>query len=83
MGYFVKAETWKKLVLTGLRQALSYNVVMTIAAIVRGSPKDVLVEHQTALVEAVLNPDVSHTVEDNMHQQVILFIISLLFFVFR
>lgn len=78
VGYFVKAETWKKLVLTGLRQALSYNVVMTIAAIVRGSPKDVLVEHQTDLVNAILNPDVSHTVEDQMHQQIINFCQSLM-----
>ncbi|GFO25560.1 dynein assembly factor 5, axonemal-like [Plakobranchus ocellatus] len=78
VGYFVKAETWKKLVLTGLRQSTSYNNVMTIAAIVRGSPKDVLVEHQSELVAAVLNPDVSHTVENKMHEQIINFCRSLM-----
>ncbi|RUS89825.1 hypothetical protein EGW08_002437 [Elysia chlorotica] len=78
VGYFVKAETWKKLALTGLRQALSFNVVMTIAAIVRGSPKDVLIEHQTDLVEAVLNSDVCHTVDEKMHQQIINFCRSLM-----
>lgn len=71
VGYFVQPEIWKKLVLTGLRQSLSYGVVMTAAAIVRGSERAALLDHQADLVNAILNPDVSQTIEMRMHVQVV------------
>ncbi|CAL1545836.1 unnamed protein product [Lymnaea stagnalis] len=78
VGYFVKPDIWMKLVLTGLRQSLSHGVVMTMAAIVRGSSHNSFLPYQEDIVNALLNPDVYQTVEAKMHTQILNFCQSML-----
>ncbi|XP_005100812.1 dynein assembly factor 5, axonemal [Aplysia californica] len=73
VGYFVKPEIWKKVLLVSLRQSLSSGVVMTLASIVKGCTHDLLLPHQQDLVESILNPDICHTVEAKMHVQILKF----------
>ncbi|KAK0056558.1 dynein assembly factor 5 axonemal [Biomphalaria pfeifferi] len=77
VGYFVHPDIWKKMVLTGLRLSSSYGVVMTIAAIVRGSPHDLLHPHQGDIINALLSPDVYQTVDTKLHAQFVYFCRSL------
>lgn len=71
VGYFVKVEVWKKVMLVALRMSLSAGVVMTLGAVVRGSTYEELQPHMPELMEAVLNPDLSQTVDVNMHVQIL------------
>ncbi|XP_076458968.1 dynein axonemal assembly factor 5-like [Babylonia areolata] len=71
IGYFVKPEVWVKLTLTSLRASQSHCTVLVMAAIIRGSQTSLLMPHVSDICEVLTSPDICHTVQSQMHIQLL------------
>lgn len=71
LGYFVEPEIWCKLVLTGLRLSQSAGNLLVIAAVIRGSDKSKLMPYVMDISQALISPDICHTVQTPMHVQLL------------
>ena len=60
VGFFVNPEVYCRLVLPALLSASSPGVLMTFAAIIRGTPKETLQPYLEEICNTLANPDVCH-----------------------
>ncbi|KAL5019260.1 hypothetical protein ScPMuIL_004982 [Solemya velum] len=71
IGYFVEPAVWCKMILPNVRSSQSLGPLMVLACVIRGSERKSLKSYLTQITETILFPDVCHSFQTPMQDQLL------------
>ncbi|XP_062607964.1 dynein axonemal assembly factor 5-like [Saccostrea cucullata] len=71
VGYFVSPEVWCKMILANVKSMQSFNPLMILAAVIRGSERSTLNPYLPKIITALNDSDICYTTQVQMHSQLL------------